>query len=187
MNPKTLFIFLLLPLLSACDVCRDPQSRGSYQLTEDEIFLIPYTEYLDLRYENEEGNIVMGSTQPKIIEDFSNAEESCTYVEYQEVSSFLAFRSIDISVQMKVMKYEEPNFVLTHYFPDSQESFGIVDLDLDGTETTSDFSHLGFDFKNVIVFETSNEESKTELIIYSIKHGVQLIAYRNGDYLKLVR
>ncbi|MGJ3234839.1 hypothetical protein [Marivirga sp.] len=185
MNPNSFLIFLLVALLSACDVCRDPQSLGSYQLTEDEISLIPYTDYNDLRYENEEGNIVVGSTQPKIIEDLSNTEESCTSVEYQKVSSFLSFRSVDIAVQMKVEKYEKANFILTHYFPDHQESIG-MGSGSDGIETTSDFSYLGFDFKDVIVFETSNEASEMKLIVYSVKNGVELIAYRNGDYLKLV-
>jgi hypothetical protein len=185
MNLKTLFIFSLLSLASSCDVCRDPQSIGSYQLTEDEISLIPYTEYIDLRYENEVGNIVVGSTQPKIIEDLSNGEESCTYTEYQKVSSFLTFISIDIAVQMKVEKYEKANFILTHYFPDSQESIGMGSGSA-GIESTSDFSYLGFDFKDVIVFENSREASEIELIVYSIENAVELIAYRNGDYLKLV-
>lgn len=186
MNPKSFPIFLLVALISACDVCRDPQSLGSYQLNEDEISLISYTDYTDLRYENQEGDIVLGSTQPKIIEDLSNTEESCTFIEYQKVSSFLSFRSNDIAVRMKVEKYEKANFILTHYFPDSQESIGMGSGSAD-IETTSDFSYLGFDFKDVLVFESSREESKTDLIVYSIKNGVELIAYRNGDYLKLVQ
>ncbi len=70
------FNFLLKPLISGCDVCRDPQSSGSFQLTENEIYLIPYTDYVDLRYENEEGAITVGSTQPKIIENFTRGKKA---------------------------------------------------------------------------------------------------------------
>lgn len=189
MNSKTLISLLLIPFIHSCESCEDSGSTASYKLTADEISLIPFTEFEKLSYFDQDGNILLGNTQPKIIENLTSGQEdeSCQYIEYQEISTFLAFQPIDIAVRVWITKYDKANFLLTHYYPDSQETLRLQTDGVDSviSDNITDLTILGFDFENILVFKSLNKESDTKQILYSIENGIEFIEYRNGSYLKL--
>lgn len=175
--------------------CCEKEVVERYELTSFEKDLIPFTEHSRLNYINEEGEIVVGLTQPKTIEivtDYED-EESWSAWEHEKLTNYVGFEDREFVFEILVEKsaageqtfFEIRKSILdtfgsTQYFlPDCErENQAIEDL-------LTDISLHGFEFNDVYLFLDCYMESEIEKMVYSAEKGIEFITYKNGNYLKL--
>lgn len=165
----------------------------TYLLSDNEKSLIPFNDFQDLFYINENGQRIKATTQPRIIEleRQYRGPESCEYWEVESISNFINFTQSGYSIQLNIVTFNDlTSFNLKYVIPNSDNTKDeyFEDLINPSNEQVVDINLNGFEFENVYVFNNNflNEDSKIELILYSSEEkGVELISFKDGKYLKL--
>ena len=165
----------------------------TYLLSDYEKSLIPFNDFQDLFYINENGQRIKATTQPRIIEleRQHRGPESCEYWEVESISNFINFTQSGFSIQLNIGTFNDlTSFSLKYVIPDSDNTKDeyFEDLINPSNEQVVEINLNGFEFENVYIFNNNflNEDSKIELILYSSEgKGVELISFKEGKYLKL--
>jgi len=173
--------------------CCNEELIDSYLLSDYEKSLIPFNDYQDLIYINENGQNVKASTQPRIIDlerDY-RGPESCEYWEIESLSNYINFIENNFTIRLGMNRFNDLTFFGLEYVildSDNSENEYFNGLMNPTNEQVIDINLNGFEFKNVYVFNNNylNENSKIELILYSSEgKGVELISFLDGKFLKL--
>ena len=159
---KKVFLILLFATLITSGCCRD-EIVDSYRLNQFEKTLIPYNTYEELKFINEEENIVIINSQPKTTSISSDryGPESCRLFETEATSTYLYIPNLELRLAC----------------------VGLFDRDIE--ERFTDISIGEFNFQNIVVFQDCQGYSPITQIIYSIENGVEFIEFSNGKWLKL--
>jgi hypothetical protein len=192
-NMKTNFKLASILLIIGFTGCCNEQLIDTYLLSEYDKSLIPFNDYQDLIYINENGQNIKASTQPRIInlERDYRGPESCEYWEVESLSNFINFPQNGFSIQLGIGTFNDLSFFgLEYVIPNSDNSDNeyFTELMNPFNEQVVDINLNGFEFKNVFVFNNNylNENSKIDLILYSSEgKGVELISFSDGKFLKL--
>jgi hypothetical protein len=187
---KSILILLVLGL-SGC-TC-DESIIDTYLLSDYEKSLIPFNDYQDLFYLNENGQLIKATTQPRILqlERQSLGPESCEYWEIESISNFINFNQNGFSIRLNLDTFNDITSFNIKYGiqnSDNTEDEYFENLTNPSNEQVVDINLNGFEFENVYVFNNSllNENSTIELILYSSEgKGIEFISFENGKYLKL--
>ena len=190
MKPSIKLIALILIFgFSGC-TCEE-SVIDTYLLSEYEKSLIPYNDYQDLYYINENDQKIKATTQPRIIkiEKQNPGPESCEYWEVESISNFINFTQSGFSIFLNIGTFNDiTSFSLEYVIPDSDNTGNEYFENLINPSNEQVVNFNGVEFENVYVFNNNflNEESKIELILYSaVGKGVELISFKDGKYLKL--
>lgn len=188
---KFMIVFLIFGLSGCCE----PELTDKYLLSEHEKSLVPFNSYQDLMYENENGQNIKSSTQPRIIEliaEFPDHHgESCGYWEYEKLHNFVNFTSSGFSIKLTLIALKGLTlFEINYGIPnsDNSENEYFTDILNPSSEQAINVNLNGVEFENVFVFNNNNlnENSKVELILFSSEgKGIELISFYDGTFLKL--
>jgi hypothetical protein len=187
---KSILILLVLGL-SGC-TCEE-SIIDSYLLSDYEKSLIPFNDYQDLFYLNENGQQIIATTQPRILQlkKRFRGPESCEYWEIESISNFINFNQNGFSIRLSLDTSNDITYFKIGYKiqnSDNTEDEYFENLINPSNEQVVDINLNGFEFENVYVFNNSllNENSTIELILYSSEgKGIEFISFENGKYLKL--
>jgi len=192
-NMKIYLKLISILLIMGLSGCCNEELIDSYLLSDYEKSLIPFNDYQDLIYINENGQNVKASTQPRIIDlerDY-RGPESCEYWEIESLSNYINFIENNFTIRLGMNRFNDLTFFGLEYVildSDNSENEYFNGLMNPTNEQVIDINLNGFEFKNVYVFNNNylNENSKIELILYSSEgKGVELISFLDGKFLKL--
>ena len=179
--------------------CCQSEIEYSNLLTSTEKSLIPYFTYNNSYFNDENGNEIRASFDPRILERHNErpGPESCELEEYESLNGEIRFLSRNFVIKMKIFTHFESRFLtLTEYFYGDQ-TFG-VDFNIDCNNATFNLDNiklddklenielLNFEFKKVIVIENCSVDSTINKMIISPNKGLIFILYKDNSYLKLI-
>ena len=185
-----LLVFFGTLLISCCE----DEIVASYRLNESERNLIPFTEYSRLNYKNQNGEKLIGLTQPKEnkIAVVDSGPETCDLREYESMNNFIAFENRDFVFEIVLNKANDDLlfFEINESILDSVNSQKKFLLDCERAsiykeEYIVNVSLMGFNFENVFIFKDCNNASEIKQIVYSKERGIEFIEYDNENYLRL--
>ncbi len=182
-------ILLILGLYGCCN----EDLIDTYLLSDYEKSLIPFIDYQDLIYTDENGQQIKATTQPRImkLERDYRGPESCEYWEAESISNFIGFPENGFAIKLDIGTFSDLTFFRLEYVipnSDNSENEYFEDLINPTSEQVVDINLNGIEFENVYVFNNNflNENSKIDQILYSSEgKGVELISFIDGKYLKL--
>ena len=182
-------ILLILVVYGCCN----GELIDTYLLSDYEKSLIPFIDYQDLIYTNENGQQIKATTQPRImkLERDYRGPESCEYWEAESISNFIGFPESGSAIKLSIGTFSDlTSFSLEYVIPnsDNSENEYFEGLINPSNEKAVNISLHGFEFEKVFVLNNNylNENSKIELILYSSEgKGVELISFIDGKFLKL--
>ncbi|EAQ37677.1 hypothetical protein MED134_14652 [Dokdonia sp. MED134] len=183
----------ILFTLLCCSCTCDDSVIDTFLLSDFEKSLIPFDNYQDLFYVNENGEQVRATTQPRTIqiEKESRGAERCGYWEVETITNFINFSQNGFSIQLNMETSNDITSFDINYGiqnSDNSENEYFETLRNPSDEQIVNINVNGFEFENVYVFNNSflNENNTIELILYSSEgRGIELISFENGNYLKL--
>ncbi|WP_157632548.1 hypothetical protein [Cochleicola gelatinilyticus] len=187
MNIKKILLFIISITIFGCG-CND-DGFESFELTEFERSLIPFTTEQNVQFINQESELLDATITAKTIDNFnlnSSDDESCmvTLVESHRNQLILNGTGQDFFVFVQKSR-NLTEFIITS---------GVRDFAIDGCETnfetivqaTTNYTSDGFSFENVFILENCGTENLISTFIYSSQNGIEFIKYDNGNYLKQV-
>lgn len=182
-------LFFAIFIFSGC--CKD-EIVNSYRLGQFEKTLIPYNTNNQLKFNDEEGNVVIFNSQPKVtnITVDRYGPESCRLFETETTKTHLYIPSLELRLDIILSSFSNTLFTIRTLNQDSSlnASFelaciGLTDRNIE--ERFIDISIAQFDFQNVLVFQDCQGYSQIDQIIYSIENGIEFIQFSDGKWLKL--
>jgi len=115
--------------------------------------------------------------------------ESCEYWETETLNNFINFIDSGFTIELNLTMYrEDVDLRLCYWVDESQgsdnEFFTI--LQNPTGQKAENINLMGFEFKEVFVFNNRDDNGKVDQILYSSKgKGVEFISFSDGTYLKL--
>ncbi len=190
MKKIILLVFFGILLISCCE----DEIVASYRLNESERNLIPFSEYSRLNYKNQNGENLIGLTQPKEnkISIVNSEPETCDLREYESMTNFIAFENRGFVFEIVLNKANDDLlfFEINESILDSVNSQKKLLLDCERAsiyreEYIVNASVMGFNFDNVFIFKDCDNTSEIKQIVYSKERGIEFIEYDNENYIKL--
>jgi len=171
--------------------CCEQELTERYLLSDYEKSLVAYTSYDSITYVDETGQNLVTTTQPRIIQLNKNqpGPESCEYWETETLNNFINFIDSGFTIELNLTMYrEDVDLRLCYWVDESQgsdnEFFTI--LQNPTGQKAENINLMGFEFKEVFVFNNRDDNGKVDQILYSSKgKGVEFISFSDGTYLKL--
>lgn len=167
-----------------------------FLLSNHEKSLISFEGYQDLLYVNEKGQQIKATTQPRKVslDKVTRGPESCEYREFEVINNFINFfdNGFSIKLKMEASGKDRTRFSLTYTIPESNNSKNeyFQDIINPSNEQLIDIELNGFKFSNVYDFKNNflNKDSKIERVLYSSEgRGVEMISFKDGKYIKLMK
>jgi len=189
---KRILPFILIAVMVSS--CCDPEMIGSYDLTQEQKDLIPYTggEKITLSFNDEydfDLNVTEAYTWDKHVNPF---EESCSYYEVEERKAklFSGYPGLDMEVSVDAIMDDYNPYSSGFTLRLNYKYFSDADVYNYDTLNFRDTTILGFNYEDVMVFKNQSDMNNSgdttsiyfENIVWSKNHGLELISLTNGDY-----
>ncbi len=188
---KKVFLTRLFATLITSGCCRD-EIVDSYRLNQFDKTLIPYNTYEELKFINEEGNIVIINSQPKTTSISSDryGPESCRLFETEAARTYLYIPYMELGLDIIVSSFSSTAFTIRTLNQDASlnASFDLACVGLFDRSIEERFTNISigeFNFQNIVVFQDCQGYSPITQIIYSIENGVEFTEFSDGKWLKL--
>ncbi len=182
-------LFFAIFIFSGC--CRD-EIVDSYRLGQFEKTLIPYNNNDQLKFKNEEENIVIINSQPKVTNITTDryGPDSCRLFETETTKTNLYIPSMGLRLDIVLSAFSNTFFTISTLNQDSSlnASFELACIGLFDRSIEERFTNISiaqFNFQNVLVFKDCQGYSPIDQIIYSIENGIEFIQFSDGKWLKL--
>lgn len=194
---KAIVLFCAALIIGCCDT-----EVLSVELTDFENQLIPYYEMGNSYFTDENANSVRASIQLRELNTNSyQGEERCQVYEFQRLTGSIYFFPRNFAIFLELdntfgrgatMKLTEKNIETIsgqNFEVVSQYDF-LIDCEqpfASGLEQNlTNITISQFEFENVLIFISCDENSNIEKIICTPQKGVEFVAFRDSTYLRLL-
>jgi len=187
-NKKT---FILVAIaFSAC--CKD-EIVSTHKLTDTQKSLIPFRGTKTLSFVDRDGEVFEANrnTNDPVVSTYRKGAESCQLGQTEELISRLTFNSTEIDViELRLFADVFTSFgIRTERAGELTQRLHLACDDLENLiveEAKQDIEIEGFNYTDVLVFESCSNTDAIRRLIYSSANGVEFIEYSDDNrWLKL--